>query len=209
MLPLGERVFVAIVIGALWSLIGIGVAYARTPEASTAKLAACKAERAAIDVAEEANYATQRRYVPTADLVSNHLLKRLPKQFVVTVNSDGGFTITPTKQGGCPKRLTQTKTPTRSAGLVAACTELDRITREDAVGQPGNANVVADVVAYYERIKQINQTQNPTSTATGQLDAIITQLRALNAANPDQARTTAYGIATSARTSLEETCGFS
>jgi hypothetical protein len=201
------------------SLTWAGAAYARPHAASAALTAACKAEQKVLVVAEELNFAKRGSYVPVADLVSNRLLKRPPKLFVLAVNADGGVTISPTKQGGCPAALARTmRAPTTatsaagtssSASLVAACSELDRISREDAVGQPGYANVVADVLAFYERLKQVTQTQNPASPQIAQLDSIITQLRTLETSNPDQARAAAAGIATAARTSLKSTCGFS
>jgi len=220
MLRRGGRLFVAILTGVMVSLTWAGAAHAQPRASSPAVLAACKAEQKVLAVAEELNFAKRGSYVPVADLVSNRLLKRRPQRFVVAMTSDGGVTISPTKQGGCPESLARTMrgptTATTSAAgtstspsLVAACTELDRISREDAVGQPGNAKVVSDVLAFYERLKQVTQAQNPASAQIAQLDAITTQLRSLEASNPEQARAAALGIATSARASLKSTCGFS
>ena len=65
------------------------------------------------------------------------------------------------------------------------------------------------MLAFYERLKQVTQAQNPSSPQIAQLDSIISQLRALEAGSPEQARTAALTITTSARTALKATCGFS
>ena len=126
-----------------------GAAYAQPRDASAALSAACKAELESL-VAEALSFAKDGSYVTAAELVSHRLLKRRPQLFDVAVNADGGVTISPTKPGGCPKALAKTlrgptvattlPAATSSASLVAACVELDRISREDAVGLPGNAN---------------------------------------------------------------------
>jgi len=212
-----RRLAVAILAGAVASLMWAGAAGARPRASSAQALAACKVEIKTLLVAEEANFASQGSYGTADDLVKHRMIRRRPALFVIKANSDGGVTISPTKPGGCPKslaktirgRTTSTTAAASSASLVAACAELDRIAREDALGQPGNANVVADVLAFYERIKQVTQSQNPSSPQIAQLDSIISQLRALESGSPDQARAAALAIATTARTSLKATCGFS
>jgi hypothetical protein len=215
----GRRLIVptafAVMVSCMWS----GAANAEARNASSLTTAACKGEQKVLLVAEDANFAATGSYGPVNDLIDNRMIKRRPKLFTVSMNADGGVTISPTKQSGCSTSLERTlrartaaTTPAggaSSTSLVAACAELDRISREDAVGQPGNAKVVADVLAFYERLKQVTQAQSPSSPQIAQLDSIISQLRALQAGSPEQARTAALTIATNARTALKATCGFS
>ena len=83
--------------------------------------------------------------------MGNRLLKRRPKLFAVPVNADvWRDDLADQEERLCeePRTTLRTRTTPTAAGgtsstsLVAACVELERISREDAVGQPGNAKVV-------------------------------------------------------------------